>query len=83
MFLLRNKKKLSLNYPQKPSYLELWSTDAKMFSSNYLVISSDDNDSDTSMATVLDRINHFFSRRVQHTHNTDKGHVCLKYRNSV
>ena len=24
MFSLRNKKKISLNYPQYPSYLELW-----------------------------------------------------------
>ena len=44
----------------------------------YLVVTSDHNDTDSGKTAVLNGINNFFTWGVQHTNNTNKGHVCLQ-----
>uniref|UniRef100_A0A2M3YY06 Uncharacterized protein n=1 Tax=Anopheles braziliensis TaxID=58242 RepID=A0A2M3YY06_9DIPT len=42
-----------------------------------LVVTSDDNDTDTSGTAAHDRVLDFLTRRIQHTDNTDEGQVNL------
>ncbi|RUS82907.1 hypothetical protein EGW08_009330, partial [Elysia chlorotica] len=43
----------------------------------HLIITSDDNDTDTSITASLDRVFHFLTRGIQHANHTDKSHVGL------
>ena len=45
---------------------------------NYLVVTSDDDDTDTSGTAVLDGINYFFTWGIQHSHYTYESHVGLQ-----
>ena len=57
---------------QSPTYLY-----HQRMESTYLIVASDDDDTDTSRTAILDGDFHFFTRGIQHTHNTNKCHVCL------
>ena len=43
-----------------------------------LVVSGDDNDSDTSLVTFDDGVTHFGTRRVQHPDHAHKRHIRLQ-----
>ena len=45
---------------------------------SYLIVTSDDNDTDTSSTAILYRVKHFSPRRIQHTNTANKGHVSLE-----
>jgi len=50
---------------------------------NDLVVTSNDNDANASIAAVLDCINHLETRGIQHTDHTDKCTVRLKQYASI
>jgi len=44
----------------------------------YLVVAGDDNNANSSHTTLLDGVNDFFARGIQHSHQTDKRTVRLQ-----
>jgi len=48
-----------------------------------LVVASDDDDTDASLATLVDRVDHLLARGIQHANNTNESRVCLQPSNDV